>query len=215
MTGASRKALARRHNALLSTVAVCATVLISTATDLWQAPAYGWGFAAAVYLIAVWGRISRLDAAGTAALASSEEPSKLSRVLLVNLSTLIAFVSVGMLMVDAAGARGLEAWGTAMSAIGVVVASWMLITTVFILRYADLYYAHPPVGGMDFNQDEDPTYWDFAYAGFSLAMTYQISDTAITQPAMRRAALAHSLYSFIFGIAITATSINLVMSLGS
>lgn len=46
-------------------------------------------------------------------------------------------------------------------------------------------------------------------------MTYQISDTAITQPEMRRVALVHSIYAFVFGIAITATSINLVMSLGS
>lgn len=42
-----------------------------------------------------------------------------------------------------------------------------------------------------------------------------IATFAITQPEMRRVALVHSIYAFVFGIAITATSINLVMSLGS
>ena len=68
---------------------------------------------------------------------------------------------------------------------------------------------------LEFNQEEDPTYLDFAYAGFSLGMTYQISDTAITQPERRRVALVYSIYAFVFGIAIMATSINLVVSLGS
>lgn len=45
-------------------------------------------------------------------------------------------------------------------------------------------------------------------------MTYAASDTDITRSEMRRAALVHSIYSFIYGIAITATSINLVMPPG-
>lgn len=211
----SRKTLARRHNIVLVAVMAAAMPLIAALTDPWRSPAYSWGVATIVYLVLVWGHISRLDASGTAAYASSEEPSKISRVLLVNLATLTALASVGLLMVDAAGAKGLEAWATGLAALAVVAASWLLITTVFILRYADVYYAHSPVGGMEFNQEEDPTYLDFAYAGFSLGMTYQISDTAITQSEMRRVALVHSIYAFVFGIAITATSINLVMSLGS
>lgn len=215
MRGQSRKTLARRHNAVLIAVMAVATPLIATFAGPWRAPAYGWGVASIVYLVLVWAHISRLDASGTAAYASSEEPSRLSRALLVNLAAFIALASVGLLMVDAAGAKGAEAWATGLAALAVVASSWLLITTVFILRYADVYYAHPPVGGIEFNQEEDPTYLDFAYAGFSLGMTYQISDTAITQPEMRRVALVHSIYAFVFGIAITATSINLVMSLGS
>ena len=134
MRGRSRKTLARRHNIVLVAVMAVAMPLIAALTDPWRSPAYSWGVATIVYLVLVWGHISRLDASGTAAYASSEE---------------------------------------------------------------------------------DPTYLDFAYAGFSLGMTYQISDTAITQSEMRRVALVHSIYAFVFGIAITATSINLVMSLGS
>lgn len=141
MRGQSRKTLARRHNAVLIAVMAVATPLIATFAGPWRAPAYGWGVASIVYLVLVWAHISRLDASGTAAYASSEEPSRLSRALLVNLAAFIALASLGM--------------------------------------------------------------------------TYQISDTAITQPEMRRVALVHSIYAFVFGIAITATSINLVISLGS
>lgn len=215
MAGISRRARSRRNNTVLFTVAVAASTLIALFTDQWRAPAYGWGLATVIYLVLVWTRIARLDAAETAAEANSEQPSRLSRILLINLATLTALASVGILMVDTASAKGVEAWLTGLIALSVVASSWVLITTVFTLRYADLYYAHEPVGGMDFSQAEAPDYLDFAYAAFAVGMTYAASDTDITQSEMRRAALVHSIYSFIYGIAITATSINLVMSLGS
>lgn len=44
-----------------------------------------------------------------------------------------------------------------------VFASWALVHTVFVLRYAALYYTGPD-GGVDFNQEAKPTYADFAYS---------------------------------------------------
>ena len=65
---------------------IVSVALIATFAGPWRAPAYGWGVASIVYLVLVWAHISRLDASGTAAYASSEEPSRLSRALLVNLA---------------------------------------------------------------------------------------------------------------------------------
>jgi len=44
-------------------------------------------------------------------------------------------------------------------------------------------------------------------------MTFQVSDTAITQRAMRRTVLRHALLSFLFGAVILATTVNIVASL--
>ena len=66
---------------------------------------------------------------------------------------------------------------------------------------------------MDFNQDEDPTYRDFAYLAFTIGMTYQVSDTNLTDGRIRATALRHALLSFVFGTAIIATMINVVAGL--
>ncbi len=41
-------------------------------------------------------------------------------------------------------------------------------------------------------------------------MTFQVSDTAITDAAIRATALRHSLPAFLFNVAIIATTINVI-----
>ena len=79
------------------------------------------------------------------------------------------------------------------------------------LLYATQYYTADK--GIDFNQDEPPRYADFAYLSFTLGMTYQVSDTNITNHAIRSTVLRHTLLSFVFGSVILATTINLVAGL--
>jgi uncharacterized membrane protein len=44
-------------------------------------------------------------------------------------------------------------------------------------------------------------------------MTFQVSDTDITQQRMRRAVLRHALLSFLFGSVILAATVNVVAGL--
>jgi Protein of unknown function (DUF1345) len=90
--------------------------------------------------------------------------------------------------------------------------SWLVVHTVFRLRYALLYYtAH--AGEIEFNQHSPPRYSDFAYLAFTLGMTFQVSDTDLQTPHIRATALRHALLSYLFGAVILATSINLVAGL--
>ncbi|MDR6438371.1 putative membrane protein [Paenarthrobacter nicotinovorans] len=96
--------------------------------------------------------------------------------------------------------------------------SWMLVQTLFTLRYAELYYSRDAhaggsVGGISFNQDRPPQYTDFAYLATSLGMTYQVSDTNLGNHSIRLEALKHSLLSYLFGTVILAVTINLVIGL--
>jgi uncharacterized membrane protein len=43
-------------------------------------------------------------------------------------------------------------------------------------------------------------------------MTFQVSNTAIASPELRRTALHHSLLSYVFGTGVPATTVNLVAS---
>lgn len=97
-------------------------------------------------------------------------------------------------------------------AAAVVAVSWLTVHTLFMLRYGDLYYGDP-VGGIDFNGDEQPDYLDFAYLALTIGMTFQVSDTSLTSKAMRRLAIRHALLSFVFVAVIVALAINSVASL--
>jgi len=92
--------------------------------------------------------------------------------------------------------------------------SWATVHTLYALRYAEMYYSKKE-GGIDFNNGEKPRFMDFAYFSFTIGMTYQVSDTNIVDVSIRHAVLGHALISFVFGVAIIATSLNSVASLVS
>jgi len=70
-------------------------------------------------------------------------------------------------------------------------------------------------GFIDFNGDGAPRLSDFAYLAFTLGMTYQVSDTDLRTPEVRRLVLRHTLLSYVFGTVIVAATINLVVGLAA
>lgn len=105
---------------------------------------------------------------------------------------------------------------TIVSLIGVGL-SWILLHTMFTLRYAHLYFIlgekKEPVGGLDFPKEKNPDYIDFAYFSFTVGMTFQVSDVTTSSKRMRRFVLVHSLIAFVFNTLIVALTINTIASL--
>jgi uncharacterized membrane protein len=99
-------------------------------------------------------------------------------------------------------------------AVACVAASWLVLNTVFTLRYARLYYTEPQ-GGVDFPGGADPVYGDFRYLGFTIGTTFQVSDTALQKTDIRMTALRHALMSFVFDVVIVAVTVNVVAGLTS
>ena len=95
-----------------------------------------------------------------------------------------------------------------------IVVSWLVVHTTFMLKYARLYYADP-VGGMDFQQEENPTFREFAYLAFTVGMTFQVSDTDLQTTAIRMTVLRQGLLSFLYAAIIIAVTINVIAGLGS
>ena len=95
-----------------------------------------------------------------------------------------------------------------------VLLSWGAVHTVFALRYARLFYGNSPKGaGIDFNEDDPPDYRDFAYLAMTIGMTFQVSDTDLRTKNIRRAALRHTLISWLFGAVLVGLTINILASL--
>ena len=53
----------------------------------------------------------------------------------------------------------------------------------------------------------------FAYVAFTIGMCYQVSDTTLRDPQIRRSVLAHAILSHVFGVVIVAGSVNLISGL--
>ena len=119
-----------------------------------------------------------LDAAKTKARARSEDDSKTSAFLAIITAALISLVGVIVALVKAQHVAHAQKVLLTSVAIATVVLAWATVHAVYVLRYADLYYNGEP-GGIDFPGDEPPDYRDFAYLGFTVGMTYQVSDTNI------------------------------------
>lgn len=54
---------------------------------------------------------------------------------------------------------------------------------------------------------------DFFYFGYNLGMTYQVSDTSVSDPTIRAVAFRHYLLSYVFGTTLLATTTNLVVGI--
>jgi uncharacterized membrane protein len=98
-----------------------------------------------------------------------------------------------------------------------VICSWMLVHTVFGLRYAHTYYGDPDgegpmphAGGLQFPGDREPDYMDFAYFSFTIGMTFQVSDVVITSRDFRKLVLVHGMLSFGFNTVILALALSTV-----
>jgi uncharacterized membrane protein len=172
----------------------------------------GWDLAAVIYLVMVWVAVYRLNAEATARMAGREDPSNPVAELVIVAASIAALVAVGFALVRAGQAAGnAKALLIALGA-GSVAVSWLVVHTVYTLRYARSYY-NEPAGGIEFNEEDRPVYLDFAYFSFTIGMTFQVSDTNITRKDIRHMALRHALISYVFGAVILATAINVFASL--
>lgn len=176
----------------------------------WQLAVVGsWAVADAVLLVVIWPGLLASDGEQTNASAAVKDETRLLGAVILIGSAVASLGGVGFALHKAARLAGFERVVLTVAAVLTVALSWLLVNTVYTLRYAHLYYV-PPVGGIDFPGTEQPDYRDFAYLAFTIGMTYQVSDTGLRAPPFRRVLLSHALLSYLFGTVIVATSINVV-----
>jgi uncharacterized membrane protein len=176
----------------------------------WQmAVLSGWDVAALVFVMSIWMFIPLLDGEMTSLTARREDLSRINDDLVILVASLISLVGVVLTLVAAKDTSdALKAWMTTVAVLTVAI-SWTTVHTVFTLRYARLYY-DPPEGGVEFNNDALPDYLDFAYLAFTVGMTYQVSDTNVSDRSIRRAITRHALLGYVFGAVIIGVTINVV-----
>lgn len=172
-----------------------------------------WIATALVLVSWIWMVVGPMDANATREFATRQDGSRGSTRALLLVASSTSLIGVVYALVRASNSTGVAKLLLTVVGVATVVTSWVLVHSLYALRYAHLYYSDHP-GGIDFkNDDERPAYSDFAYVAFTVGMTFQISDTDIQSLVIRRAVLRHALLSYLFGTVIVATVINIVAGL--
>ena len=205
-----------RFVAMVVVAAVVGTLV--TVRESWELGLVaGWAAACLLYVVWVWLVIGRMDAATTAEHARREDPARGVAELLILVASVASLAAVALLLINARGESDARSGALAGVALVGVALSWLLVHTLFTLRYAAQYYGGEALAGdvrdIDFNTDAPPRFTDFAYVAFSVGMTFQISDTDLRTSDVRSLVLRHSLLSYVFGTVVVATTINLAISL--
>lgn len=192
-------------------VGLAAGVIVGPLVDQWLVAAIsGWVCGVVAALAWTWAVVWPLDGATTQAHSQREDPSRPATDVVLLATAVASLLAVALVMFSD------SATGVGEAALGVVsiAASWGAVHTVFVLRYARLYYDEG-VGGIDFPGTDRPTYRDFAYVAFTIGMTFQVSDTTVRGTTLRSTVLRHALLSYLFGAVVIAVVINLLAGLGA
>jgi len=174
----------------------------------------GWDACALAFVTVAWSVILRCNSAQTQEYAMREDDTRATARSLVVASSLVSLFAVVIVLGVAGDSQGGTRVIYIATALLTVVLSWVVINTLFTLRYADLYFASRP-NAIDFGTGgaEEPDYRDFAYVAFTIGMTYQVADTTLRDRRVRRTVLRHALISYLFGVVIVAACVNLVSGL--
>src|SRR5215475_6148399 len=154
----------------------------------------GWNAASLAFILTTWPVIIQADSSRAPQLAAREDETEASaRTLLVGASV-ASLLGAGYALHLAGQHNGTPRVLLAGVAVLTVVLSWTVINTLYTLRYADQHFRSKP-------------------GGITIGMTYQVSDTTLRNPRIRRTVLAHALLSYVFGVVIVAGSVNLISGL--
>ena len=174
----------------------------------------GWAVAAAVFLAITWFSVVGCSAEETARAAMAEDDTRAEAGALLVFSSVMSLGGVVFGLVQATKLPGWREVVLTVLSVIVVVLSWAVVHTVFMLRYAHEFYSDEGEGAaIDFGDTKPPNYLDFAYLAFTVGMTFQVSDTQITSRVIRRTVLRQALLSYVFATVIVAVTINVVAGL--
>jgi len=182
---------------------------------------FAWNAFAWCFILFSWIKIAFADARTSVQTAKLEDTGRMVIFVFVLLAAVTSLCAVAILIGEAKGLSKGILIGHLLLAGGTVVSSWVLVHTVFTMHYAHAYYRKSDDEecsegeGVEFPNEKEPDFLDFAYFSFVIGMTCQVSDVQISSHHIRRVALVHGLLSFLFNTVILALTINLSSGLAS
>jgi uncharacterized membrane protein len=216
---------ASQHRWRIACAGICGAVAFGVShtlrTPLGLAGLIGWNATCVVFLFLTIWLMLRDDEATVRARAAIEDEHS-GTITIIILAAVAASLAATLLALHdskavAAHARNAYPWPIALS-VSTLMLSWMVIQTVFTLRYAHRYFGDSDQdgtinGGVKFPGDAPKDYRDFIYMAVCIGCTSQVSDFNITNTRFRSLVTAHAIVAFSFNVTVLALGINMVASL--
>jgi uncharacterized membrane protein len=170
-----------------------------------------WNAGSWAYLAMIWFMIVTAPRERVRSIAEQEDESAAVVLTVISLSAIASVAAIVRVLATAKSTLPHLAAEHVIFAAATLVAGWLLVPTIYTLHYARLYFTDTdaPRALLFPDRDVEPDYWDFLYFSFTIAVASQTSDVALASRRMRRAALAQSVLSFFFNLAVLGLSINI------
>jgi uncharacterized membrane protein len=212
------KAEANHHLVTALVVAIGAFGGIARSFSLPVSLILSWDVFALSSLLLAWGGMLLSGAKTRVSEATLQDASRAAIACCMIFAALTSLFGAGILLAKAKVLTGNEVIGHVALAAATVAVSWFLVHTLLAVHYAHLFFSEGAgatefARGLDFPEEKEPDFLDFAYFSFVIGMTFQVSDVQVTSRPIRRMVLIHGLLAFAFNTVIVAFSINLATTL--
>ena len=208
-----------RSRPRLAAAVVTGMLLLGLLPASWQLSTrllVAWDTGVLLYLGFAWTMMGRSGVDHMRQRAAQQDEGEF---LVLSLTLAASAASLGAILAELHGVRAApagELWRVAL-ALATILCSWFFVHTTFALHYAKNYYAptdnEKPRALLFPEHVEEPSYWDFQYFAFTIGAASQTSDVAIASAGMRRSALIHTVFSFLFNTMVLALAVNVGASL--
>jgi uncharacterized membrane protein len=175
----------------------------------------GWDTAVWTYLAMIWVHMAVADEGRVRDFARRDDENAGVVLIVICVATVASIAAIVLELASAKGTAGASTvWHYALTGL-TLIGAWFMIPTIFTMHYARLYYdtdaQETPLLFPD--RSLTPDYWDFLYFSFTIAVASQTSDVVLRSRTIRRAALAQSVLSFYFNVAVLGLCVNIAAGL--
>lgn len=175
----------------------------------------GWDAAVWSYLALIWVHMAAADEGRVREFSRRDDENAGVVLVVICVATIASIAAIVLELASAKGTAGASTlWHYLLTGL-TMFGAWFLIPTIFTMHYARLYYDEDATETALLFPDHklQPNYWDFLYFSFTMAVASQTSDVVLRSRTIRRAALAQSILSFYFNVAVLGLCVNIAAGL--
>jgi uncharacterized membrane protein len=177
-----------------------------------------WNAGSWLFIVLALKMMAGADIAEIRHRAGVEDEGRVAVLVVTVAAAIAAIVALVAQMAAAKNLQGMDRMLSTGIALATIFGSWLLVHFVFALHYAHEFYVpgasdREAKGGLKFNGNGTPDYWDFLYFSLVVGTTAQTSDTGVVSRSMRRVVMLHGLLSFVFNTAVIALTVNVAAQL--
>jgi uncharacterized membrane protein len=190
---------------------VAGTIVAGRAINWLHGFMIGFDIAALIFLLSCIPILRDIRAPAMRRHAAENDANRALLLAITGAVMLVVLVTIG---VEILQSRTQPGGGIAL-VVATLTLAWLFSNVVYGLHYAHMFYLKDKAkggdsGGIGMPGTKEPDYWDFLYFSFTLGMTFQTSDTAITSRRYRRVVIFHCFAAFVFNIGVLAFTINVL-----